>query len=270
MIEFSDIDEIVFLIKKQYGYDFEGYSRASLLRRINRFMELSGLVTIVHLKNELVNNPENFNTFINEIVVNVSEFFRDPDFFKSLINNVFPYLESYPKINIWSAGCSFGEETYSLAILLKEMNLLEKSRLYATDISTNALDKSKKGIYSNKDFKEYSKNYFSCGGKESLNQYFVSDGQKSIINSELKKDILFSRHNLVTDSVFKECQLILCRNVLIYFNEELQNKVLKLFYDSLPIHGFLALGNKETLRFSSISDKFKIIDSKEKIYQKIK
>lgn len=270
MIEFNDLEEIVFLIKKQYGYDFSGYSSASLLRRINQFMKKSGMDTIVHLKNELVNNPENFHIFINEIVVNVSEFFRDPDFYKSLINNVFPYLESYPKINIWSAGCSFGEETYSLAILLKEMDLLDKSRLYATDISTNALDKSKKGIYSNKDFKEYSTNYFSCGGKESLNQYFVSDGQKSIINSELKKDILFSRHNLVTDGVFKECQLILCRNVLIYFNEDLQNKVLKLFYDSLPIYGFLALGNKETLRFSSVNEKFKIIDSKEKIYQKIK
>jgi chemotaxis protein methyltransferase CheR len=270
MIEFSDLEEIVFLIKERYGYDFEGYSRASLLRRINRYMDISGLNTTVHLKNDLINNPENFNEFINQIVVNVSEFFRDPDFFKSLIANVFPYLESYPKINVWSAGCSFGEETYSIAILLKEMNLLSKSRLYATDISINALDKSKKGIYSNKDFKEYSNNYFSCGGKESLNQYFVSDGQKSIISSELKKDILFSRHNLVTDGVFKECQLILCRNVLIYFDEELQNKVLKLFYDSLPIYGFLALGNKETLRFSTVVDKFKIIDGKEKIYQKIK
>ncbi|MBC7846213.1 MAG: protein-glutamate O-methyltransferase CheR [Flavobacterium sp.] len=270
MIEFSDLDEIVFLIKKQYGYDFEGYSRASFLRRINRFMEISELLTIVDLKKELVNYPENFNVFVNEIVVNVSEFFRDPNFYKSLINNVFPYLESYPRINIWSAGCSFGEETYSLAILLKEMSLLDKSRLYATDISTNALDKAKKGIFSNRDFKEYSKNYFDCGGKASLNQYFVSDGHNSIINSELKKDILFSRHNLVTEGVFKECQLILCRNVLIYFNEELQNKVLKLFYESLPVYGFLAIGNKETLRFSSVSDKFKIIDSKQKIYQKIR
>lgn len=270
MIEFDELEEIIFIINKQYGYDFEGYSRASFLRRINRYMELSGLATTVHLKNELINNSENFNAFINEIVVNVSEFFRDPDFFKSLIANVFPYLASYPKINVWSAGCSFGEETYSLAILLKEMDLLQKSRIYATDISTNALDRSKKGIYSNKKFKEYSNSYFSCGGKESLNQYFVSDGQKSIINSEFKKDILFSRHNLVTDGVFKECQLVLCRNVLIYFNEELQNKVLKLFYDSLPVYGFLALGNKETLRFSEVQDKFKIIDSKEKIYQKIK
>ena len=270
MIEFSELEEIIVLIQKQYGYDFSGYSRASFLRRINRFMEISDMKTVVHLKNGLVNDPDNFNVFVNEIVVNVSEFFRDPDFFKSLVDNVFPYLASYPKINIWSAGCSFGEETYSLAILLKEMELMGKSRIYATDISANALDKSKKGIFPNKDFKEYSNNYFSFGGKKSLNQYFVSDGHNSIINSELKKDILFSRHNLVTDGVFKECQLILCRNVLIYFNEELQNKVLELFYDSLPVHGFLALGNKETLRFSSVHDKFKIIDSKEKIYQKIK
>ncbi|SEF97712.1 CheR family methyltransferase [Flavobacterium urumqiense] len=270
MIEFSDLEEILVLIQKQYGYDFSGYSRASLLRRINRFMEISDIGTIVHLKNQLVNDPDKFNGFINEIVVNISEFFRDPDFFKSLLNNVFPYLESYPKINIWTAGCSFGEETYSLAILLKEMGLMQKSRIYATDISAKALEKAKKGIFPNNNFKEYSNNYFSCGAKESFNQYFVSDGQKSIINSELKKDILFSRHNLVTDGVFKECQLILCRNVLIYFDEELQNKVLQLFYDSLPVYGFLALGNKETLRFSAVHDKFKIIDKKEKIYQKIK
>jgi chemotaxis protein methyltransferase CheR len=270
MVEFNDLEEIIFLVEKQYGYDFSDYSRASMLRRINRFMEISNMESVVDLKYELINNPGIFTKFINEIVVNVSEFFRDPNFFKSLINNVFPYLESYPKINIWSAGCSFGEETYSLAILLKELDLLHKSRLYATDISSNAIEKSKKGIYSNKSFKEYSNNYFSCGGKESLNEYFISDGKKSIINSDLKKDILFTRHNLVADGVFKECQLILCRNVLIYFNEDLQDIVLNLFYNSLPIHGFLALGNKETLRFSSVFDKFKEIDSDEKIYQKIK
>jgi chemotaxis protein methyltransferase CheR len=270
MIEFNDLNEIVFLVEKQYGYDFSDYARASMLRRINRFMTISNLESIVDLKYELINNTENFNTFLNEIVVNVSEFFRDPSFFKSLKTNIFPYLESYPKINIWSAGCSFGEEAYSLAILLKELDLLHKSRLYATDISSMAIEKSKKGIYSNKNLKEYSNNYFSCGGKESLNEYFISDDKKSIINSDLKKEILFTRHNLVADGVFKECQLILCRNVLIYFNEDLQDKVLNLFYNSLPIHGFLALGNKESLRFSSVFDKFKEIDSKEKIYQKIK
>lgn len=269
MIGFTEIEEIVLIIKKHYGYDFEGYSRASLLRRINRYMQNYGIGSYPHLAYELENNPNNFNTFIDEIVVNVSEFFRDPVFFNSLLTNVLPYLESYPKINVWSAGCSFGEETYSLAILLKEMNLLGKSRLYGTDISINALTKAKKGIYLIKDFKEYSKNYFASGGKESLNQYFVSDEKKAIINSALKKEVLFSRHNLVTDGVFKEFQLILCRNVLIYFNQELQNKVIQLFYDSLPIYGFLVLGNKETLRFSTLQAKFRVIDAKEKIYQKI-
>lgn len=270
MIEFNELDEIVFLIQKQYGYDFSDYSRSSLLRRINRFMENFNMRSIVDLKFELINNPADFKKFVNELVVNVSEFFRDPSFFKSLKTNVFPYLESYPKINIWSAGCSFGEEPYSLAILLKEFEMLHKSRLYATDISTNAIEKSKKGIYSNKDFKEYSNNYFSSGGKVSLSEYFISDENNSIINSDFKKKVLFTQHNLVTDGVFKECQLILCRNVLIYFNEDLQNKVLNLFYDSLPIYGFLALGNKESIRFSSVFDKFKEIDKTEKIYQKIK
>lgn len=270
MIEFKDLDEIVFLIKKIYGYDFFDYSRASLLRRINRFMANSKIHTVFDLKFELINNYNGFDKFIDEIVVNVSDFFRDPQFFKSLTTNVFPYLESYPRINVWSAGCSFGEETYSLAILLKEFGLLHKSRLYATDISSNAVEKSKSGIYSNKNFKEYSNNYFTCGGKESLNLYFVSDRNDFIIDSELKKNILFTRHNLVADGVFQECQLILCRNVLIYFNEDLQDKVLNLFYESLPMHGFLALGNKESLRFSSVYDKFEEIDKLQRIYKKVR
>ena len=270
MIDFNDLDELLLTIHKQFDYDFSEYSKASMLRRINRFMEINSMKNVVDLKFVLINKPEIFKNFINEIVVNVSEFFRDPSFYSSLTKNVFPYLDSYPKINIWSAGCSFGEETYSLAILLKEKGMYDKTRLYATDISSNAIEKSKKGIYSNVNFKDYSKNYFESGGHQSLNYYFTSDEKNSIINSDLKKNILISNHNLVTDGVFKECQLILCRNVLIYFNDELQNKVLKLFYDSLPIHGFLALGKKESLRFSSVYENFKEIDRHEKIFQKIK
>lgn len=270
MIEFEELEELILLIKEVYDFDFSGYSRASLLRRFRRYMEVYKINTFVELKYELINNQNNFIVLLNEIVVNVSEFFRDPNFFKSLRKNILPYLESYPSINIWSAGCSYGEEIYSLNILLKEQGLQGKSRLYATDISSNALDNSKKGIYFTKDFKDYSNNYFASGGKESLNEYFVFNGNRAIINSELKKNILFTNHNLATDSVFKEFQLIMCRNVLIYFNEELQEKALNLFYESLPIYGFLALGNKENLRFSSVYDKFQVIDSVEKIYQKIK
>lgn len=270
MIALKELDELLFTIKKQFDYDFLDYSKASMLRRINRFMVINKMKNVVDLKFELINKPDIFANFINEIVVNVSEFFRDPSFFKSLQENIFPYLNSYPKINIWSAGCSFGEETYSLNILLKENNLLSKSRIYATDISSNAIEKSKKGIYDNANFKEYTKNYYECGGKESLNNYFVSDDKHSMIQSDLKQNILFTNHNLVADGVFKECQLILCRNVLIYFNSDLQNKALELFYESLPIHGFLAIGKKESLRFSSVYENFKEIDREEKIYQKIK
>ncbi|RVT77578.1 protein-glutamate O-methyltransferase CheR [Flavobacterium sufflavum] len=270
MITLKELDELLFTIKKQFDYDFSDYSKASMLRRINRFMGINNMKNAVDLKFELINNPTIFESFINEIVVNVSEFFRDPSFFKSLQEKVFPYLDSYPKINIWSAGCSFGEETYSLNILLKENNLYSKSRIYATDISSNAIEKSRKGIYNNANFKEYSKNYYDCGGKESLKNYFVSDERHSMIQSGLKQNILFSNHNLVADGVFKECQLILCRNVLIYFNNNLQNKALELFYESLPIHGFLAIGKKESLRFSSVFENFKEIDREEKIYQKIK
>lgn len=270
MITLNELDELLFTIKKQFDYDFCDYSKASMLRRINRFMDINNMKNAVDLKFELINNPAIFQNFINEIVVNVSEFFRDPSFFKSLQEKVFPYLNSYPKINIWSAGCSFGEETYSLNILLKENNLFSKTRIYATDISANAIERARKGIYDNNNFKDYTRNYYDCGGKEALNNYFVSDDRHSIIQSELKQNVLFSNHNLVADSVFKECQLILCRNVLIYFNNELQNKALELFYESLPVHGFLAIGKKESLRFSSIYDNFKEIDREEKIYQKIR
>lgn len=270
MITLKELDELLYTIKKQFDYDFLDYSKASMLRRINRFMTINTMQNAFDLQFELINNPTIFQNFINEIVVNVSEFFRDPSFFKSLQEKVFPYLESYPKINIWSAGCSFGEETYSLNILLKENNLFPKTRIYATDISSNAIEKSRKGIYDNTNFKEYTKNYYECGGKSSLNNYFVSDERHSMVQSELKQNILFSNHNLVADSVFKECQLILCRNVLIYFNNNLQNKALELFYESLPVHGFLAIGKKESLRFSSVYDNFKEIDREQKIYQKIR
>lgn len=270
MIEFDDLEEIIVLIKEVYDFDFSGYSRASLLRRFKRYMEVSKIKSIIELKYELINNQNNFKILLSEIVVNVSEFFRDPKFFKSLATNVLPYLESYPSIDVWSAGCSFGEEIYSLNILMKEQGLKQKSRLYATDISSKALETSKKGIYLTKDFKDYSNNYFLSGGKESLNEYFIFNGNKAIIDSDLKNNILFTNHNLATDGVFKEFQLILCRNVLIYFNDELQEKALNLFYESLPIYGFLVLGNKESLRFSSVYDNFRVIDSVEKIYQKIK
>jgi chemotaxis protein methyltransferase CheR len=270
MLTTTELNELLFTIKKQFDYDFCDYSKASMNRRIHRFMEINNMKNAVDLKFELINNPAIFQNFINEIVVNVSEFFRDPSFFKALQQKVFPYLDSYPKINIWSAGCSFGEETYSLNILLKENNLHSKTRIYATDISSNAIERSRKGIYDNGNFKEYTKNYYECGGKVALNNYFVSDERHSMIQSELKQNILFSNHNLVADSVFKECQLILCRNVLIYFNNDLQNKTLELFYKSLPIHGFLAIGKKESLRYSSVYENFKEIDGEEKIYQKIK
>jgi len=270
MITLNELDELLFTIKMQFDYDFSDYSKASMLRRVNRFMEINKMTNTVDLKFELINNPIIFQNFINEIVVNVSDFFRDPSFFKALQQKVFPYLNSYPKITIWSAGCSFGEEAYSLNILLKENKLFDKTRIYGTDISSNAIERSRKGIYDNSNFKDYVKNYFECGGKETLNDYFVADEKHSMITSELKQNILFSNHNLVADSVFKECQLILCRNVLIYFNSDLQNKALKLFYDSLPIHGFLAIGKKESLRFSTVFENFKEIDREEKIYQKIK
>lgn len=221
------------------------------------------------LKHTLVNDQHFFQEFLDEITVNVTEMFRDPSFYKALNNQVIPYISSYQHIKVWSAGASSGEEVYSLAILLNEVGLRKKSFIYGTDINSEMLKEARKGIYSLRKIKSYAENYQFSGLKGSITDHFTIMYDAATIHSELKQNTLFSVHNLISDNIFNEFQLICCRNVFIYFESELQEKVLDLFYNSLAPLGFLCMGSKETIRSEKFKKKFKVINYKENIYQKI-
>jgi chemotaxis protein methyltransferase CheR len=206
---------------------------------------------------------------MEQITVNVTEMFRDPHFFEILRKQVLPVLATYPLIRIWHAGCSTGEEVYSMAILLDELNLLHKSVIYATDINESVLEKARKGIFPLQHMQQYSQNYLASGGQQEFSAYYAANYEYAKFTDRLREKIIFAAHNLVTDHSFNEFQLIICRNVLIYFNKELQDKVLHLFSDSLEQLGFMALGAKETLRFTTVAPLFKPFANKEKIWRKI-
>ena len=267
-ISYPEMDDLVVLIRNIHGFDFSSYTPASLKRRITRIMQLQHL-SVFDLRTLLTNNSEYFESFLIEVTVNVTEMFRDPQFYRSVKENVLPYLKSYQRVKIWNAGCSTGEELYSFAILMAEENLYERCFLYGTDINSDVLEVAKNGIYDLQKMKLYAENFSKTGTIYSLSDYYTAKYDAASISHSLRKNILFSVHNLASDTVFNEFQLISCRNVLIYFNEELQKRVIDLFYESLANFGFLCLGSKETLR-SSEADRFKVIDKKNNIYQKIK
>jgi chemotaxis protein methyltransferase CheR len=262
------ITELIDLVKKVHGFDFSGYTKASLKRRIVRIMQLKKL-EFYDLKHILVNDQPFFQDFLEEITVNVTEMFRDPLFYKALNLQVIPYLSTYQHAKIWCAGCSTGEEVYSLAILLREAGLARKSFIYGTDINTEVLKEARKGIYSLRNIKSYAENYQYTGLKGSISDNFTILYDAASIHNELKQNTLFSVHNLVSDDVFNEFQLISCRNVFIYFETALQERILELFYKSLCPLGYLCLGSKETIRSDVFKKKFKVINQKENIYQKI-
>jgi chemotaxis protein methyltransferase CheR len=264
----EQITELIDLVTRGHGFDFSDYTKASLKRRLTRVMLIKKL-GFYDLKHVLVNDKNFFHGFLEEITVNVTEMFRDPTFYKALNNQVLPYLSTYQQIKIWSAGCSSGEEAYSLAILMKQADLKEKSFIYGTDINTLVLKEAHKGIYSFRNIKTYAENYQSSGLSGSLTDHFTTMYDAAAIHNDLKVNTLFSVHNLISDTVFNEFQLISCRNVFIYFETRLQEKILNLFYDSLCPYGFLCLGSKETIRSDIFKLKFKVINQKENIYQKI-
>ncbi len=262
------VTEIIDLVKKLYGFDFGSYTKASLKRRVTRVMQLQKL-QFYDLKHVLVNDRNFFQHFLEEITVNVTEMFRDPTFYEAVNRQVIPYLSSYQHSKVWCAGCSSGEEVYSLAILMNQAGLRKKTFIYGTDINTECLKEARKGIYSMRKIKSYAENYQIAGLEGSITDHFTLLYDAATIHSELKQNTLFSVHNLVSDSVFNEFQLITCRNVFIYFEIALQEQILDLFYRSLAPLGFLCLGAKETIRSDYFKKKFKVINQKENIYQKI-
>jgi chemotaxis protein methyltransferase CheR len=268
MIAAGDIELFLQQIANWYGYDFTGYSRASLRRRIDSFYTKGRHASFAEMQERIRQQPSYFTRFLEEVTVNVTEMFRDPGFYKTLRQDILPVLATYPFIRIWHAGCSTGEEVYSMAILLKEAGLLQKSILYATDLNQSVLEKAKTGIFPMAAMQQHSENYIRSGGSNDFSAYYTANYNNARFDPSLAERMIFSSHNLAADSSFNEFQLILCRNVLIYFDQELQSKVLQLFDRSLDSLGFLALGSKESLRFSPIAMHYKQVDNKEKIWRK--
>lgn len=265
----EDLEIVLYDVVELYGYDFTDYSRASLRRRVARLIAKDRFTSFAEFRYKLRSDKTYFKRFVEEITVNVTEMFRDPMFYKSLREEVLPLLATWPVIRVWHAGCASGEEVYSLAILLHEANLLKKSLLYATDINPTVLEKVRHGIYPISQMKQYSENYILSGGKNDFSSYYTAQYNSAKFDDFLGKRIVLATHNLVSDRSFNEFQLILCRNVMIYFDKTFQDRVLHLFYDSLEMFGYLALGSKETLKFSTIAQYFKQLDSKEKIWRKV-
>jgi len=267
--EIKDEDIKVFLeaIKARSNYDFTNYSLKSLKRRIAKILTESKF-TISQLEEEILQNSLFMEKVVKSITVNTTELFRDPPIWINIKEEILPKFANLESINIWHAGCSTGEEVYSMAILLHEANLLRKSLIYATDINPEVLMKAKSGIFPLSYLRQYSENYILSGGRQDFSSYYSANYGSAKFNELLSERMIYSTHNLVSDGSFNEFHLIMCRNVFIYFDKNLQQRVFQLFDSSLETLGYLALGSKETLKFSSISPKYKQID-KEKLWRKI-
>ena len=263
-----EIDLLLEAIYKKYHYDFKDYSRAHLKRRLKYRLKISGLENFSQMMHKVLYDKTFFETVLLDLSINVTEMFRDPSFYLAIREKVIPRLKRHSFIKVWHAGCSTGEEVYSMAILLKEEGLYEKTQIYATDFNTLVLEKAKHAIYPIELVKDYTANYQRAGGLNSFADYYSARYDSVILHPSLKERIVFADHNLVTDGVFGEMNMILCRNVLIYFTRNLQGRVIKLFLDSLAPSGFLCLGTKESLQLSPYSRHFVPLVEKEKIYQR--
>ncbi|MCC2671504.1 MAG: chemotaxis protein CheR [Armatimonadetes bacterium] len=255
-------------IHRQYHYDFRGYSMASIKRRLLQAKERFGCASFSILQDRVLRDPEVFTALLSYLTVQVSEFFRDPPFYRALREHVVPHLQTYPSLKVWVAGCSTGEELYSLAILFREEGLEARTMFYATDINPEALRKAAAGVYELDRIPLFTKNHHRSGGKSSLSEYYTAAYGAAMFDKSLRARTVFSDHSLVSDAVFAEVHLICCRNVLIYFDRELQNRAVGLFKDALVRKGFLGIGAKESLRFSEHADVFLEFVREERIYQK--
>lgn len=263
-----EIQLLLEAIYRKYGYDFREYSLAHTKRRLEYRRAIEGMSNYSQMQHKVINDARFFDQMLLDLSINVTEMFRDPWFYKKVRELIIPHLQTYPFVKIWHAGCSAGQEVYSMGIMLEEEGMKDRAQIYATDFNEAILEKAKKGIYPMDLVRQYTTNYQAAGGNASFSDYYIADYDSVIMKLALRDKMLFTPHNLATDGVFGEMNVIFCRNVLIYFNRELQNRVFKLFYDSLVPGGFLCLGSKESLRFSDIADKFDLVSEKEKIYRK--
>lgn len=267
-LEQIEIDLLLNGIVRHYGYDFRNYARASLRRRILTAMEREGLPSVSALQDRVLHDAECMARFVANLSVHVTAMFRDPDFHACLRKKVVPLLRTYPFVRIWHAGCSTGEEVYSLAIILHEEGLYERCRLYATDLSEPLLDRAAQGVFPIHAMRENTQNYQRAGGERDFSSYYTADSKRAIFRKFLRANMVFSQHNLVSDAPFNEFNLVLCRNVMIYFDATLRRRVHQLLYDSLAHFGLLALGSKETLDNSGLEDRYSRFAPPQRLYRK--
>ena len=270
----DDVDEIELAlllegVYRRYGFDFREYAPASLKRRLWRRMNAEGASTVTQLQNLLLHDPQCMERLLLDLSINVTAMFRDPSFYVSFREKVVPLLRTYPFTRIWVAGCSTGEEVYSLAILLREEGLYERTRIYATDINDSVLERARAGVFPLEKMRDYTENYIRAGGTEEFSTYYTAEGETAYFDRSLREQIVFAQHNLVSDGPFNEFNVIVCRNVMIYFGKSLQDRVHQLFHDSLDHFGVLALGHKESIRFTRHEGLYEEIDGAEKLYRKV-
>jgi chemotaxis protein methyltransferase CheR len=266
--ETIEIDLLLEAVFRSCGYDFRSYARASIERRIRQFLSKSGCTSVSGMIPKVLHDKEFASSLIRYFSVSVTEMFRDPAVYRAVREIVVPLLRTWPHIKVWHAGCASGEEVYSLAIVLKEEGLYDRATIYATDFNDEILEHAREGIFETEKLREATRNYQLAGGKRSFSEYYHAQYDVAAMDASLRKRVVFSSHNLATDSVFGEMHLIFCRNVLIYFNRDLQNRALKLFSESLVHGGFLCLGTKESPRFTDVGNRYEIVDEKARIYKK--
>jgi chemotaxis protein methyltransferase CheR len=269
-LERVEIELMLEGIFRQYGFDFRSYAYASIRRRLWKRVEAEGLRNISELQARVLHDTDTMERLLLDLSVNVTSMFRDPLFYSVFRTKVVPLLRTYPFIRIWHAGCSTGEEVYSVAILLEEAGLYDRSRIYATDINDVVLQQARRGIFPIERMQEYTENYIRSGGTRSFSEYYTAKYDGALFDQRLVRNVVFAQHNLVTDRSFAEFHVIFCRNVLIYFDQNLQNRVHSLFYDSLVRLGMICLGSKESLKFSKYEPCYERLDVSEKIYRKVR
>jgi chemotaxis protein methyltransferase CheR len=268
-VEEVEIEALLGALERRYGYDFRNYARASLRRRIRATLEVEKLATVSALQQLLLRDPSSMQRFIYRLSVHVTSMFRDAEFFRVFRSEVVPWLRTYPYLRIWHAGCATGEEVYSMAIMLEEEGIYDRCRIYATDISDLLLQRAKRGIYTLEAIRRYTAAYHRAGGRRDFSSYYTADSENAVLHDKLRRNVVFSLHNLVSDGSFNEFNVVLCRNVLIYFDDPLRDRVLGLLDQSVMRGGFMAIGRKESLRFTPLQDRYTELQGEVRVYRRM-
>jgi len=269
-VEEPELSKLLNGIERRYGYDFRDYAPASLKRRVLRCVQDEQVGSISALQERLLRHPDCMARFLHTMSVSTTSMFRDPAFYRAFREKVVPQLRGVPFLRIWAAGCATGEEVYSLAILLQEEGLYDRARIYATDMTEAVIEEARAGVFPIRKMKEFTRNYQAAGGARTFSDYYSASRDNAIVTRALQANLVWAVHNLVTDNSFNEFQVISCRNVMIYFNHDLQSRVHKLFHDSLAVGGFLGLGSKESLDFTPHEKSYEPVNGNAKIYRRMK